>query len=137
MATETYQLEYQVDVNVGKKVAYNTSGIGTLNTVKVATLPVGGILLETRVNVTAAFNAGTTNVLVVGNDAENDNFVASGDVDESATGVTIVTTGAGTVITESTKDIYVRFTESGTAATAGAADIVLHYQPPNAATGYA
>lgn len=113
-----------------KTVAYNTTGIGTADTVYMATLPTGAFVLDVVVNIDTAFNAGTTNVLIVGTSDDDDEFVAAGDVNEAATGATRVTTGLGYKTTQA-ETIYVKFTETGTAATAGQATIVVAYVPDN------
>jgi hypothetical protein len=65
-------------------VAYNDSGISS-GVVK-GTLPAAAQILDIVVNVTAAFNAGTTNVLTLGNTSTATQYIAAGDLDETATG---------------------------------------------------
>src|SRR6478735_6121982 len=80
---------------IGRDVAYNTVGIGTADTVKVGRIPAGSFLTACYVRITTAFNAATTNVLTVGaNASANTDIVASGELNEGATGVTVVLTGA-------------------------------------------
>lgn len=114
---------------IAKSVAYNTPNIGTADMVQIGTLPANCIVTGAIVRVGTAFNAGTTNVLVVGTSGgSNADIVAAGDVNEGATGTTLITTGLGLSITADTP-IYAKFTETGTAATAGAADVVVTYIP--------
>lgn len=114
-----------------KEVDYNTAGVGSSDTVLVGTLPSGAEIVDCWVNVKTAFNAGSTNVLTAGTSSgSNADIVAAGDVDETATGVTQVTRGWGLAITADTK-IYAKFTETGTAATAGKARIMIAYIPDN------
>jgi hypothetical protein len=116
---------------IGKDVTFNTVGIGTADTVKVGRIPAGSMLLPAQVRITTAFNATTTNVLTVGQNATaNTDIVAAGELNEAATGVTIVATGCALTFAIDT-DIYVRYTQTGTAATTGAATIVIPYFPPN------
>lgn len=116
---------------IGKDVAYNTVGIGTADTVKVGRIPAGSMICDARVRITTAFNAATTNVLTVGQNATaNTDIVAAGELNEGATGMTVVLTGASLTFANDT-DIYVRYTQTGTAATTGAASIVITYIPPN------
>jgi|SRR6185369_9485867 len=116
---------------IGKDIAYNTVGIGTADTVKVGRIPAGSLLINAYVRVTTAFNAATANVLTVGQNATaNTDIVAAGELNEGATGTTVVLTGASLTFANDT-DIYVRYTQTGTAATAGAATIVITYIPPN------
>lgn len=124
-------ISYGVVQAISRTVAYNTLGIGTADTVKLGTLPSGAQPLECVVRITAAFNAATTNVLTVGTSAGSDaDAVAASDVNEGATGTTIVATCAGLTISADTP-IYVKYTQSGTAATAGAAVITMTYVAVN------
>jgi hypothetical protein len=112
---------------ISKTVAFNTIGIGTSDTVKVGRVPAGAQLLPTVVNVTTAFNAATTNVMTVGTSAGSDaDIVAASDFDETALGGTLVNRGLGITFAVDT-DIYVKYTQSGTAATAGVAQIVIPF----------
>src|SRR4051812_635515 len=80
------QLHTQQTHYLRKKVNYNDSNIA--NGVLVGTLPAGSMIdYGSHIKVTTAFNAGTTNVLVVGTTA--------GGNDISATGTSIAGT-AGT-----------------------------------------
>jgi hypothetical protein len=116
---------------LGRDIAYNTVGIGTADTVKVGRIPAGSFLVQAMVRITTAFNAVTTNVLTVGQNAgANTDIVAAGELNEGATGVTVVLTGASLTFANDT-DIYVRYTQTGTAATTGAATIIITYIPPN------
>lgn len=114
-----------------RPVAYNTPNIGTSDIVCLGTLPAGAFIARVYVRVNTAFNAGTTNVLTVGTSSgSNADIVAAGDVDESAAGVTEVTRGVGLAVTADTP-IYVKYTQSGTAASAGAADVIVEFVPDN------
>lgn len=116
---------------LGRDVTYATVGIGTADTVKVGRIPAGSFLCDCKVRITTAFNAATTNVLTVGQNATADtDIVAAGELNEGVTGVTVVLTGAALTFANDT-DIYVRYTQTGTAATAGAATIIVTYIPPN------
>jgi hypothetical protein len=55
-------------------VAFNTPNIGTANMVQVGTLPAGCVVFPAVVAVTEAFNAATTNVLIVGTSADDDAY---------------------------------------------------------------
>jgi hypothetical protein len=116
---------------IGRDIVFNTVGIGTADTVKVGRIPAGSRLMPVQVHVTAAFNAATTNVLTVGTSSgSNTDIVAAAEVTEGVTGATIVGTGVALAFTSDT-DIYVKYTQTGTAATAGAATILIPYFPPN------
>jgi hypothetical protein len=116
---------------IGKDIVYNTVGIGTADTVKVGRIPAGSFLIQALVRITTAFNAATTNVLTVGTSAGSDaDIVGASELNEAATGVTVVLTGSALTFASDT-DIYVKYTQTGTAATAGAATIIITYIPPN------
>lgn len=120
-------LGFGIAQSITKTVAYNTTGIGTSDTVYLGSLPSGAQILACVVRVTAAFNAATTNVLTVGTSSGSDaDIVAAGDVDETATGTTLVYSGCDLAISADTP-VYVKYTQTGTAATAGAAVITLTY----------
>lgn len=116
---------------IGKDIAYNTVGIGTADTVKVGRIPAGSMLMPAQVRITTIFNAATTNVLIVGTSAGSDaDIVGAAEVNEGATGVTIVATGCALTFANDT-DIYVKYSQTGTAATTGAATVIIPYIPPN------
>jgi hypothetical protein len=116
---------------IGKDITYNTVGIGTSDTVKVGRIPAGSRLMPVQVHVVTAFNAATTNVLTVGTSTGSDaDIVGAGELNEGATGATIVATGCALTFASDT-DIYVKYTQTGTAATTGAATILIPYIPPN------
>lgn len=120
---------YQRDVGyIAKSVSYNTPGIGTTANICVGTLPAGCLHTETFVRVTTAFNAATTNVVTVGTTATSDAFVNSTDVSEASADLYISDRGIGANYTADTP-VWVKYTQTGTAATAGAADVVLTYIP--------
>ena len=104
--------------------AFDTSGIAT--GVSIGVLPKGAIVLPHHVNITAAYNAATTNVLIVGTAADDDHYVAAGDVTEGSIAFTSnITTGCEEVA--DITDVLVQFTETGTAATTGASTVILPY----------
>ncbi|MGJ4954623.1 hypothetical protein ACQR1H_03190 [Bradyrhizobium sp. HKCCYLRH2015] len=114
------------------KVNFNDAGIAT--GLKKQTLPKGSLITGTDVFVTQAFNAATTNVVTVGSAAgSNADIVAGADVNEAATGLTqnVKPSGAmlGPLVADT--DVYAQFTQTGSAATAGAAYVVIKYIPDN------
>jgi len=83
------------------------------------------------VRVKTAFNAATTNVLTVGtSDGSDADVVAAGDVNEGSTGTAVVLRGCDLDFASDT-DIYVRYQQTGTAATTGVAKIVVSYVSMN------
>lgn len=111
-------------------VNYSDSGISSA--VQFGTFPSNAFIVDVKVEIITAFNAGTTNVLTFGTTTTATNIVNSGDVDETATGVTAVTRGLGRSLTASgDTSLYAKYTQSGTAATAGKAVVVISYIADN------
>ena len=102
-------------------IAYDTEGAS--DGVAICTLPHDVVITRTVAVVTEAFNAGTTNVLTVGTTAANANeLLGSSDVTEGSAGVY----SKDHFIEAAAKSkIYAKFTETGTDATAGSADIYI------------
>lgn len=112
------------------RVNYNDSGIATGN--KMFRIPKDSNILFTIVKIRTAFNAGTTNVLTVGqNSTSYNDIVNSADVDESIAQGTLVMRGADLDLSSDEKDVYVKYTQTGGVATAGVADITVVYAPNN------
>lgn len=110
-----------------KQVNYNDAGIA--NGVYGFTLPLGAFITSVLVEIVTIFNAATTNVLTVGANATFDDIVAAADVNEAAVAVTSVTRALGrSIAATAAKDVYVKYTQTGTAATAGQAEIVIMYE---------
>ncbi len=111
-------------------VNYNDTGISTGKAFS-KYLPKDAEVVYTKVRITAAFNAGTTNVLTVGtNSTSYDNLVAAGDCDEATTGADIVWTGAELDTSSVPLLPYAKYTQTGAAASAGRAIITIAYFPP-------
>lgn len=104
-------------------MAFNTAGIAS--GVSIGAVPSGAIITAVEVLVTTVFNAATTNVLVVGTAATADLYLAAADMSETALGLTRYS-GKAALLAANT-EIFVKFTETGTAATTGAAVVMVHY----------
>ena len=101
-------------------VAFNTEGID--EGVELIELPANIVVTKAVAVVKTAFNAGTTNVLTVGANSDIDDILGSGDVTEGTAAAYSVNKF---VKYNTAKKIKAKYTETGTAATAGAADIYL------------
>lgn len=115
--------EYQ-PVFIRKQINFDDEDIATGVSMG-AQIPADAFVSEILVEIETTFDAGTTNVLEVGTSADDDAFVASGDVDETAAGVTRVTTGLG--IVSSNTEPLIKYTQTGSAATQGVATVVIQY----------
>lgn len=84
-------------------------------------LAAGEIVVSCWVEVLTAFNAGTTNVLTLGDGTTADKYLAAGDITE-ATPAVYPTGGKGPFVAEAAATtINVKYVQTGTAATTGAA----------------
>ena len=102
-------------------VKFNTTGIA--DGVAIYTVPHDAVITRVVARVNTAFNAGTTNVLTVGTSAADANeLLGSGDITEGTAGA--YTKQHFTEIAEKGK-IYAKYTQTGTDATAGEADIFI------------
>ena len=111
-------------------VAFNTVNIGTAGMVPLGTLPDGAIIIGMLVKITTAFNAATTNVLTVGTATSDSAIIAGGDVDETTVGTTVTFAAVGYKASGYTP-LFIKYAQTGTAATTGAADIILWFVPDN------
>lgn len=120
-ATSSY-LTYLKHV-IRKDIAFNTTGIAS--GVVIGAIPNGAVITAVEVLITAAFNAATTNVLTVGTDATADLYLAAADVAEGSTGLTRYIGKAAKLAANT--EITVTYTQTGTAATTGAAVVMVEY----------
>lgn len=117
------QLHSQQTHYFRKRVSYHDAGIGT--GVVFGTMPTGGMIITQNVRVSTAFNAGTTNAINVGTTAGGTQLFT-----DAATAGARSPTIANLSFASDT-DLYVQYAQTGTAATAGVADIVIGYVPNN------
>lgn len=111
-------------------VNFNDAGIATGR--QFGTLPANAYIVNVQVEIVTAFNAVTTNVLTFGTTTAATQLVSAADTDETATGVTSVSRGLGRSLTASGDTaLYAKYTQTGTAATAGKAIIVITYLSDN------
>jgi len=97
-------------------------------------LPAGAVLIGTDVNIVTAFNAGTTNVLSVGIEPNTfANIITSAQAVAGTPGLkaNLPPTGAALVPLAADSQVGVLYTQTGTAATAGQAIVVVKYIPNN------
>lgn len=120
--------QFQLVHYLRKLVNWNDTGIAT--GVKMGTLPSGAIVIGTDVSVVTAFNAVTTNVLSAGSAATLTELAASATVAAGTAGLkqNIAPNASpyiGPIATD--LDVFVAYTQTGTAATAGQAVIIVKF----------
>jgi hypothetical protein len=91
-------------------------------------IPSGSIIIGTDVYVVTAFNAGTTNVLNLGTTPTGVDIVAAAAI-TNTTGALTQNLKGTTIQAATDLPIYFQFTQTGTAATAGQAIIIIKYCP--------
>ena len=103
-------------------VKFNDTGIST--GLDVFKAPNKMIITKAVAVVTTAFDAGTTNVLTLGANDDVNDLLGSSDVTEGTTGAYIKNTF---VEVDKGDKVKAKYTQTGTDATAGAADIYLFF----------
>jgi hypothetical protein len=118
---------------VRRTVTFNMTDTGNLaigsgNGIPIGALEAGTIPLYCHVTIEAAFNAGTTNVFVVGTVDDDDGFAVAASTLSGATGFKGNLTGALTGIPlAADKVVYAKYTQTGTAGTTGKAEVVMTF----------
>lgn len=124
------QLEVQATHYLRRDVAFNTSGIAS--GVLLGTVPAGSKITDISIYVDTVFNAATTNVLQGGTTGTGTNLFTSTDAAAGTAGyktaANAANQGRGLVFAADT-DLFVSYTQTGTAATTGAATIVVEFVP--------
>jgi|SRR5688572_14999841 len=112
-----------------KEVNYNDPGIAT--GIVIGRLPANAQIVQALTRVRTTFNAGTTNVLTIGTNASNcDNIFGTADIAEGAAGNNVAPlANLQEVLAEA--DVFVKYTQTGTAATQGKAVIHVAYTVNN------
>jgi hypothetical protein len=124
------QTQFQQVHYFRKRVNWNDASIAA--GVAIGTLPAGAMLVGAAARVNVAFNAATTNVLQMGTTATGGEILASAVSLAGATGYKSGTTGTAfqaPILVDT--DIFVSYTQTGAAATAGQADLHVSYIPNN------
>jgi len=111
-------------------VNYNDVNVAGGNTKQ--WLPAGAIIVGTDVQIVTAFNAGTTNTLSVGTVGDTGTDIVNAQ-SVAATGLTqnVAPTGAALGPLAADKQVVTSYAQTGTAATAGQAVVIVKYIPNN------
>lgn len=120
---------YRITVN------FNDQNIGAAQ--QFGSLPGGAYITQIDAHVLTAFNAGTTNVITVGTTKASANEIVASGISGAplATGVIHLTSaaGLGMAVTNVTTPVplFVKYAQTGTAASTGQIVIVISYIPNN------
>jgi hypothetical protein len=132
-------LQLQTIAHFRKTVNFNDANISA--GVKIGALPQGAYIVGIRCYVTTVFNAGTTNVLTIGTTPTGSDILAGGttaniNCNPGSTGnqTLAAAAGIGLAVAAGTPtgsnggfDIFVRYTQTGTAATTGQVTYIIDY----------
>jgi len=114
---------YRHDINPPGVYYYRSASITYADSsVELGLIPSGATIVATIVNVSEAFNAGTTNVLTVGYGASFDELVAAADVNESSATKQAV---FKSLTLTADKTVYIKYAYTGTAPTTGEATVTV------------
>ena len=112
---------------VTNTIAYTDSAAVTIGTI-----PANAQIIDINIDVTTAFNAGTTNTMTVGKSGSAAAYVASTSVG-AAGRASVATTGvysAWADVGAAEVPVTATFAQTGTAASAGAARVTVVYRSP-------
>ena len=118
--------------NIGGMLSAVTTTFAYTNAtaVTIATIPAGAQIVDINIDVTTAFDAGTTNTVTVGKTGSAAAFVTATSVG-SAGRASVATTGvysAWANTGSSDVSAIITYSQTGTAATAGAARVTIVYK---------
>jgi uncharacterized membrane protein len=118
--------------NIAGMLSAITTTIAYTNTsaVSIGTLPANAQIVDINIDVTTAFNAGTTNTVTVGKTGSAAAYVTSTSVG-SAGRASVASTGVYSAWADTGSaelDATVTFSQTGTAATAGVARVTIVYK---------
>lgn len=112
-------------------IDYTVAGAGTNGNSTIGIIPSGAVVVDAIVVVNTAFNANTTNVVIVGDAGDPDRYVAAADVTEGTPGGYRGTTATGIGYTTTTDTtVIANYAETGTAATTGSATVTILFIAP-------
>jgi hypothetical protein len=124
----TNPVRHPEDVGVGhirRTVEWDDAGL--ITGIPIGALEAGAIPLRAGVLVQTAFNAGTTNVLVLGSIADDDGLVTSVNAGAGVLGVKVGTGAQIGIPLAANTVFYAKYTQTGTAASAGKATLWVEY----------
>jgi hypothetical protein len=105
------------------EVNYNTPNVAT--GFLIGKIPAFSVVKNVTVSVESTFNAATTNVFTVGTSTTATEWVGASDVLEGEADTFVTDAGYG--LTTSDLSVYAKYTQTGTAATAGKAHVWVEF----------
>jgi hypothetical protein len=105
------------------EVNYNTPNVAT--GFLIGKIPAFSVVKNVTVSVESTFNAATTNVFTVGTSTTATEWVGASDILEGEADTFVTDAGYG--LTTSDLSVYAKYTQTGTAATAGKAHVWVEF----------
>lgn len=103
---------------------------GLTTGIEIGKIPAASFVIGTIISIDTVFNAATTNVLQVGTSTTADLFATSTESGSGVAGIKALAHGAATTANVAAdSSVLVKFTQTGTAATTGTADVCVMYYP--------
>lgn len=99
--------------------------------VTIGTIPAGAIVTNAYGIVTTAFDSGTSDVLDIGTSADGDGFATDLDISSVGKKAADELATSDDLLAATDTDITFSWTGAGTAATAGALEVVVEFIPDN------
>lgn len=103
-------------------IKFDTTDVAT--GVELCELPAGVIITRATAVVKTAFNAATTNVISVGTNDDVNDILASSEI---TSGTAAAYTANKFIEYNEKKTVKAKYTQTGTAATAGEAEVYIHF----------
>jgi len=113
-----------------KLVNFNDAGVAT--GVLVGTVPAGAIIVDVKVQIATVFNAASTNVLTVGTTGTGTDLMTSAEAVAGTQGQKTAAAYKATTASNpyaADQDVFVAYTQTGTAATTGVAYVLVQFIP--------
>jgi hypothetical protein len=107
-------------------VQFNTTGIASgIKVDRILASTTNPVQIEVSAQVITAFNAVTTNVLTVGTDTTATQWLGAGNITEGTPGFYPASNAVAKFRLTAETDVYIKYTQTGTAATTGSAIIII------------
>ena len=105
----------------------NTVAFSDSSAVNLDFLPPNAFVIDVKVAVLTAFDAGTTNQIDVGTSADPDHYANNVDVSSSGDASVTLLNGGEISSTSEPTQLTATYAQTGTAATAGSARVIVTY----------
>lgn len=127
MSAREYHTQQVHYFRKGVALADLTSGTA----VTLGTVPAGAVIVDAYAVVTEAFDSGTSDVLDIGTSDDGDGFATDLDISSVGKKAADELESSNDLVVSADTDITFAWTADGTAATAGAMEVIVEFIPDN------